>query len=511
MVRGPTGSVVELSDITKRFGETLANDRVSLTLRAGHVHAVVGENGAGKSTLMNILYGLIQPDSGTIALESEQVAMDSPDTAIRHRIGMVHQHFMLVPSLSVAENVALGRAPKRFGLFSRRAAEASVTELSERYGLHVDPCARVRDLSVGRLQRVEIIKALYRGADILILDEPTAVLTPQEALELGETLRSMAEQGKAIALITHKLKEVIAASDEVTVMRRGRVTGHMRTAETDERELARLMVGRDVITTVSKSAARPGDAVLQLQGVEVQEDRRRTVVHDLDLTVRAGSIVAIAGVEGNGQTELIEGIAGLRDVTGGRILLSGRDVSKANPRARRRAGIAHIPEDRLKHGVALPASIQANLVLQVYDRSEYSRLGVLRRDVCRNYSEQLVERFDVAAASVEQPVGTLSGGNMQKVVLARELAERPPLVLASQPTRGVDVGAIENIHRLLVELRDAGTAILLVSSELDEILALADEIAVMYEGRIVARLDPCRTDEAEIGRFMAGVSGEPHE
>jgi simple sugar transport system ATP-binding protein len=500
--------VVELIDITKRFGPVVANDRVTVTLHAGRLHAIVGENGAGKTTLVNALYGLVQPDSGTIRLHGEPVTIDSPDAAIRHRIGMVHQHFMLVPSLTVAENVVLGRAPTARGLVDQRRAAASVSELAERYGLHVDPTARVRDLSVGRLQRVEIIKALHRGADVLILDEPTAVLTPQEAAELGRTLRALAAQGKAVVFITHKLKEVMAASDEVTVMRRGRVAGRVATSDTSERELARMMVGRDITTTVPKGPAQAGKPVLQLERVSVRDDRRHRVVTAVDLTVHAGTIVGIAGVEGNGQSELIEAIAGLRDLDAGRVLVDGRDISRASPRDRRKAGVAHIPEDRLKRGVAAPASIEENLLLNVYDGREYSRFGILRRAACRRYAQRLVERFGIAAASTAQPVSSLSGGNMQKVVVAREIAEHPSLVLASQPTRGVDIGAIENIHRQLVALRDGGAAILLVSAELDEILALADRIVVIYGGEIVARVDPAATSEIELGRHMMGVRDE---
>jgi simple sugar transport system ATP-binding protein len=500
-------TLVEMRGITKRFGELLANDSVDLSLASGEIHAIVGENGAGKSTLMNVLCGLIQPDTGEIRIRGQPVIIGTPDDAIRLRIEMVHQHFMLVPSLSVAENVVLGRAPTRMGLIDRPAADRAVHAIGAKYGLSVDARARVQDLSVGVLQRVEIVKSLYRGADILVLDEPTAVLAPQEAIELGKTLRTLASQGAAIVFISHKLKEVMAVSDRVTVMRRGRVTGRVATSETNEQHLARLMVGRDLVPKASPRATEPGQVVLRLEGVGVQDDRRHPTVHDLDLEVRAGTIVGIAGVEGNGQTELVEAIAGLRATTSGRITLNEQDVTHHTPRDLREAKLAHIPEDRLKRGVGAGRSIEENLQLTVYYRAPFSKGRLIRRGPVRAYAQQLVDRFGVNTPDVKRAVGTLSGGNMQKVVLARELAEGPALLLAAHPTRGLDVGAIEYVHTQLRRLRDSGGAILLVSAELDEILALSDEIVVMYGGRIVSRVPANEATEFELGLAMVGLAG----
>jgi len=498
--------IVEMRGITKRFGGLLANDAVDLTLTPGEVHAVVGENGAGKSTLMNVLCGLVRLDSGEIRVRGQPVTISGPDEAIRLRIGMVHQHFMLVPSLSVAENGVLGRAPTRMALVDRAAAERAVLDVGRQFGLVLEPKARTRDLSVGLLQRIEIVKALYRGADILILDEPTAVLTPQEAIDLGTTLRTLSNQGVAIVFISHKLKEVMALCDRVTVMRRGRVVGQVATGDTDERQLARMMVGRDVVTEAASHEVRARQVVLALEGVAVEDDRRHLAVRDVSLQVNAGTIVGIAGVEGNGQTELIEAIAGLRTTAVGRISLHGRDVTRFTPRRVREVGVAHIPEDRLKRGVAPGRSIQENLLLTVYYRWPFSRAGFVRRAAGRAHAQQLVQQFGVATPNVDVAVQALSGGNMQKVVLARELAGGPTLLLAAHPTRGLDIGAIEYVHQQLRELRDGGAAVLLVSAELDELLALSDEIVVMYEGRIVARMNGSDTNELELGAAMAGLS-----
>ncbi len=496
---------VELIEITKRFPGVLANDRVTLRLDGGYVHALIGENGAGKTTLMKILYGLHQPDGGQIVVAGDRVTVADPRVAIDLRIGMVHQHFMLVPSLTVAENIVLGRVPTRRGLNDRPAAEDAVAALSARYGMTVHPRARVRDLSVGVLQRVEILKALYRGADVLILDEPTAVLTPQESSALFETLRSLAAEGKTVVFISHKLKEVMAVSDRVAVMRTGRLTGELETSATSERELARLMVGRDVLLRVDKSAPSVGEEVLRLESVSAIDDRHLPILRHVSLRVHAGTIVGVAGVEGNGQTELVEIITGLRPVQSGQVLVKGRDVTNQPPRRLREAGVAHIPEDRLSRGVNTAGTVAENLILDRYYRPPLSRRRVLDWSRIRAYARELIAAFDIAAPSAETRVDGLSGGNMQKVVVARELAESPDILVAAQPTRGVDIGAIEYIHHQLVALRDAGRAVLLISAELDEILALSDVVAVMYEGEIVSVKPRAEVDELELGLLMAGI------
>ena len=499
---------VELLDITKRFPGVLANDAVTVRFEEGAIHAVIGENGAGKSTLMSILYGLHQPDSGQIIVRGERVVVPDPSAAIALRLGMVHQHFMLVPSLTVAENVILGRTPTRRGLTDIKVAEQRLEALSEQYGMAVRPSARVRDLSVGVLQRVEILKALYRGADVLILDEPTAVLTPQESFALFDTLRALTSQGKTIVFISHKLKEVLAVAERVTVMRQGKVTGELPTAHTNERELARLMVGRDVILRIDKIPPKPGDVVLELDGVNAVDDRRLPALRDVSLRVRAGTVLGVAGVEGNGQTELIEVITGLRPPTGGHIRLSGKDITGRSPRELREAGLAHIPEDRLERGVSVDASIEENLILDTFYRAPLSKRGWLDKGAIRRYAQKLIGDYEIATPDAETRAGSLSGGNMQKIVVAREIASGPPLLIAAQPTRGVDVGAIEYIHRRIIGLRDQGSAVLLISAELDEILSLADEVAVIYEGRIVSVQARADVDELGLGLQMAGVHAE---
>ncbi|MEV6927590.1 ABC transporter ATP-binding protein [Dactylosporangium sp. NPDC051485] len=496
---------IQLDRITKRYGRLIANDEVSLVVEAGTVHAIVGENGAGKSTLMNTLYGLVKPDSGTISINDEPVSFHGPRDAIARGIGMVHQHFMLVPSLSVADNVIIGSAPKRRGLIDRRRAREIVARVSEEYGLHIEPDPLVRDLPVGAQQRVEILKALHRGADVLILDEPTAVLTPPEAVELGRVIRQLTSVGKAVLFISHKLKEVMAVSDEITVMRRGRVTGHFAAAETDERELARTMVGRDVLTSVVKDASEPGDVRLDVRDLEAKDDRGQMAVRGVTIELRAGNITGIAGVEGNGQTELIECLAGLRPAESGSIELAQTDITRSTPRRRRDLGIGHIPEDRLKRGLAPNLSIEDNLVSTTYRQKRFTRFGVVRTAAVREEATAMIERFGIAGRP-DQAIAALSGGNMQKVVVARELGGDPAVVLIAQPTRGVDVGAIENIHREIVALRDRGSAVLLVSAELDEVMSLSDDLYVMYDGQLVARLDPATADANEVGMHMAGIS-----
>ncbi|AUX47725.1 heme ABC transporter ATP-binding protein [Sorangium cellulosum] len=501
--------VLEARGITRRFGGVVANDKVDLDLHEGEIHALLGENGAGKSTLMNILYGLMRPDEGEIRRGGRPVAMRSPSDAIALGIGMVHQHFMLIPVFTVAENIVLGAEHVRRGLLDRRRASAEVRELSRRYGLDVDPDARVEDLPVGVQQRVEIIKALYRKAEILILDEPTAVLTPQEAEELFRVLRGLTAQKVSVLFITHKLKEVLAVADRVTVMRAGKVVGAAIPAETDERGLAAMMVGREVVLQVNKAPASPRAVVLDVQGLSVAGRRGHgggeDVVREVSFSVRAGEILGIAGVQGNGQTELVEAITGLASPRGGRVLLRGRDVTGALPRALIDRGVSHVPEDRQRHGLVLSYSIADNLVLCTYDRPPFAERGVLRDEARDENAARLVKSFDIRAPGPGTPVSALSGGNQQKVILARELSRPVELLVASQPTRGVDVGSIEHIHREIVAARDAGAAVLLVSAELDEILALSDRIAVMYRGGIVAMRDAGVVSRTELGMLMAGV------
>ncbi|WP_437732723.1 ABC transporter ATP-binding protein [Sorangium sp. So ce1335] len=501
-------TVLEARGITKRFGGVLANDRVDIDLREGEVHALLGENGAGKSTLMNILYGLLRPDEGELRRGGRPVALRSPSDAIALGIGMVHQHFMLIPVFTVAENIVLGAEPVgRGGALDRRRASDDVRALSTRYGLDVDPDARVEDLPVGVQQRVEIIKALYRKAEILILDEPTAVLTPQEADDLFRVLRGLTAQGVSVLFITHKLREVLAVADRVTVMRAGRVVGAAVPAETDERGLAATMVGREVALQVDKAPASPGAVVLEVERLVVAGRRGAggDAVRDVSFSVRAGEILGVAGVQGNGQTELVEAITGLAPPRAGRVLLRGRDVTGALPRALIERGVSHVPEDRQRHGLVLSYSIADNLALCTHHRAPFSARGVLRDGAREENAARLIKSFDIRAPGPGTPVSALSGGNQQKVILARELSRPVELLVASQPTRGVDVGSIEHIHREIVAARDAGAAVLLVSAELDEVLSLSDRIAVMYRGGIVATRDAGAVSRTELGMLMAGV------
>ncbi len=499
--------IVSMRGIVKRFPGVTANAGVDFDLQRGEVHALLGENGAGKSTLMNVLFGLHEADEGEIWLKGQRVAFRSAADAIRHGLGMVHQHFMLVKPFTVAENIVLGQPSGRPPLLEdRRAVEKRLTALSQQYGLAIDPSAEVWTLSVGEQQRVEILKALYRGADVLILDEPTAVLTPQEWTGLLEIIRRLVGEGKSIVFISHKLGEVLAASDRVTVMRDGKVVGTVATRETDKQALACLMVGREVVLVVPKGASQPGETLLSLRDVSAESDRGLPALRNVSLDVRAGEIVGIAGVAGNGQTELEEVIAGLRPATGGEMSICSHALALGGKGEFCGVGLAHIPSDRYGMGLLRDFSVAENLVLQRVGDQPFTHRGWLNREAIRDSARHLVADFDVRVPSVETYAGNLSGGNAQKMVLARELSREPRVLLAAQPTRGLDVSAIEFVHRKLVEQRDSGVAILLVSTELDEILALSDRIAVMYEGRIMGVVDAREVDVNEIGLMMAGQS-----
>jgi simple sugar transport system ATP-binding protein len=498
---------LELKGITKKFGTLVANDSIDLVVESGEIHSLLGENGAGKSTLMNVLYGLYKADAGQILLDGKPVEFSGPGDAMAAGIGMVHQHFMLIPVFTVAENVALGHEPtKRGGVLDLDAARALVRKISDRFGFDVDPDALVEDLPVGVQQRVEIIKSLARDAEVLVLDEPTAVLTPQETDELMEIMRGLAKSGTSIVFITHKLREVKAVADKITVIRQGRVVGEAKpSAETTE--LASMMVGRDVGLTVEKKAATPGKVVLKVDDLSVLDDREHRAVDHVSFEVRAGEILAIAGVQGNGQTELAEAILGLRSIHSneGDISISGSSVRGKSVRSILEKGVGYVPEDRQKNGLVSEFSIAENLMLNGSFTKPYAKgLGIAFGTRAR-LAEERVKEFDVRTTSALTPAGKLSGGNQQKVVLARELSREVDLLIVSQPTRGVDVGSIEFIHERLVEERNAGKAVLLISTELDEVLALADRIAVMYRGRIVGIVDT-KTDRAKLGQMMAGVA-----
>jgi len=496
--------LLELRGITKRFPGVLANDDVSVDLRRGEVHALLGENGAGKSTLMNILYGLYTPDEGQILLEGKPVELGSTKGAIEAGIGMVHQHFMLIPVMTVAENIVLAIEPRRRGvLLDYDAASKRVRELSERYGLAVDPDARIDRITVGQQQRVEILKALYRGAEILILDEPTAVLTPQEAQELFEIMRALKGQGKSIIFISHKLNEVLEIADRITTLRRGVVVDTIAAEGATEEGLARMMVGREVLLRVDKTPAKPAGPLLQVEDVTVIDDRGLEMVREVSFDVRAGEIVGLAGVDGNGQSELIDAIAGLRHVKEGRISVEGADITNATAKTALEAGIGHVPEDRHRRGLVLPFSLTENLALHGYRYAPNSRRGFLNLRTMAQRARRLLREFDVRGGTPLTPAGSLSGGNQQKVVLAREIDGAPKVLIAAQPTRGLDVGAIEFVHRRLVEQRDSGRAVFLVSLELEEILSLSDRILVIYEGRIVGEFPPTVSEE-ELGLAMTG-------
>jgi ABC-type uncharacterized transport system ATPase subunit len=501
---------LELKGITKRYGSLVANDHIDLAVQPGQIHALLGENGAGKTTLMNILYGLQQPDEGEIVIDGKPVTFRSPKDAITVGIGMVHQHFMLVPVFTVAENVTLGVERTRFlGLLDRRRTRREVLELSTRFGLEVDPDTFVENLPVGVQQRVEIIKALLREASMLILDEPSSVLTPSETQDLFRIMRELRAGGRSIVFISHKLKEVQAIADTITVIRRGQVVGELPPTASDS-ELASLMVGRAVELTVRKAPATPGDVVLDTADLVVGDEHGQVAVNGVSLQVRAGEIVGVAGVVGNGQNEFCEALLGLRPVAGGSVRLDGRDITHASPKQRLRAGIGYIPEDRQEDGLVADFSVADNLVLDVYDQPPYANGVALNLDAIRTAALIRVEQFDIRTTSIATPTGTLSGGNQQKVILAREIGRELRLLVASQPTRGLDVGSIEFVHRRIVAERDRGVAVLIISSELDEIYALADRIVVMYEGRITG-IRPPTVPVEELGLLMAGAGpgGEP--
>jgi ABC-type uncharacterized transport system ATPase subunit len=502
-----TVPALEVRNITKSFPGTRANDHISLELRAGEIHALLGENGAGKSTLMNIVYGLLRPDEGQIFVGGQEAHIQRPHDALNLGIGMVHQHFMLVPVFTVAENVVLGVEEQRLGMvFDRNSAVKRVEALSRRYNFELDPLALVKDLPVGIQQRVEIVKALYRDARILILDEPTAVLTPQESDELFRVMRELAQRGVSIFFITHKLREVLAVADRITVLRQGCVVGTVTPAEVDEAHLAAMMVGRQVILKVDRQPAHPGGAVLSVRDLVVADDLGNRAVAGVSFDVCEGEILGIAGVQGNGQTELAEALTGLRAPTGGRVELLGKDVSHARPRAIIELGTAHIPEDRQRRGLVLSYPLADNLVLSTYYRPPFARGSIMNLGQIEENARQRLTEYSVRTPSVYNQAKGLSGGNQQKLIIAREFSRPIKLLVANQPTRGIDVGSIEYIHAKIVEKRDAGCAVLLVSAELDEILALSDRIGVMYRGRLVAVLNAAAVSKEQLGLLMAGVA-----
>ena len=503
---GNVGEVLlDIKGLSKSFGSVQANRDISIDVRRGEIVALLGENGAGKSTLVNQIFGLITPDTGTVTIKGDATAIRDPRDAIRRGIGMVHQHFQLVPVMTVAENLVLGHEPVKGGqVLDIAAARELVRTLSVKHGLAVDPDAEIEDLPVGTQQRVEILKALSRQVDLLILDEPTAVLTPQETDELLAVMKELANSGTSVVFITHKLREVLAVADRVYVLRQGQVVGEVATKDTDARGLATMMVGREVVLSVDKADATPGETVLSISDLHVKDDRDLGAVNGFSLDVRAGEIVGVAGVEGNGQRELVEALAGMRKVVSGSMRLGDLDLTKANPHQTHHAGVGHVPEDREKHGIVASYSIADNLVLNEFDQEPYAKGGVRQFDKVRENAEALRTEFDIRSSGVGQSAGSLSGGNKQKVVVAREMSFKPRLLMAAQPTRGVDVGSIEFIHRRIVEARDAGAAVLLVSAELDEILSLSDRIAVVHGGQVVAEMPGRGADRTEIGRLMAG-------
>ncbi len=509
-----TAPVLQLENITKRFPGVLANDSISFDLLPQEIHAVLGENGAGKTTLMNIVYGLYKPDSGRILVNLKPTNIENPNDALRAGIGMVHQHFKLIPVMTVAENLMLGHEKTRgiplgtLARLDRRQVSQDIRDLGERYGLQVDPNANVEDLSVGEAQRAEILKILYKGAEILILDEPTAVLTPQETEELFEIMRALVRQGKSIIFITHKLKEVLAIANRITVLRQGKVVGTTTPDATNMAELASMMVGRDVLLTVDRGQSHPNGTVLSVEKLTVAGKSNQPVVNEVSFEVRAGEIYGIAGVQGNGQTELVEAITGLKKSVSGKVEILGKDVTNLGPRLLARSGLAHVPEDRQKHGLVMAFTVDANLVLETYYQQPFSNGWWIRPDEIRKNAKKLVAEFDIRTPSVNIPVSSLSGGNQQKVIIARELSRAIKLLVINQPTRGLDVGSIEFIHQRIIEARNLGVAVLLISVELDEILSLSDRIGVMYNGRMVAEIPANVAKRETLGYYMVGLRVE---
>ena len=498
--------VVEMLNIRKEFPGIVANDNVTLQLKKGEIHALLGENGAGKSTLMGMLFGMYQPEAGQIKVNGKQVKITSPNVANELGIGMVHQHFKLVENFTVTENIILGLEPKKFLTVDIKSAAKKIEELSKAYGLNVDPYAKIEDISVGMQQRVEILKMLYRNAEVLIFDEPTAVLTPQEIEDLLVIMKNLIKEGKSIILITHKLKEIKEAADRCTVIRRGKYIGTVDVKETSEAEMAKMMVGRQVSFKVEKEESKPGDVVLKIENLSVKNSKKVLGLKNFNLEVKKGEIVGIAGVEGNGQTELVEAITGMRNVDSGKILFNGNDITKHSIRKRIEEGIAHIPEDRHKRGLILDYTMEDNMVLKAYKKPPFSKNGLINREEVRKYSDEIIKTFDVRSGEGGASIArSLSGGNQQKGIIGREILSNPDLLIAVQPTRGLDVGSIEYIHKRLVEQRDNGKAVLLVSLELDEVLNVSDRIAIVNNGELVGIVNASETDENEVGLMMAGI------
>ncbi|MBQ8562441.1 MAG: ABC transporter ATP-binding protein [Firmicutes bacterium] len=505
--------VIEMNHIRKEFPGIVANDDITLQLKKGEIHALLGENGAGKSTLMSVLFGLYQPEAGTIKKDGKEVKINNPNDATALGIGMVHQHFKLVDVFSVMDNIILGAETTKLGFLQKKEARKKVQELSEQYGLKVDVDAKIENITVGMQQRVEILKMLYRDNDILIFDEPTAVLTPQEIDELMEIMRGFAKEGKSILFITHKLNEIMAVADRVTVLHKGKYVGTVNTKDVTKQQLSTMMVGRPVQLEVKKGETKPGDVVLQVENLVVPSKMHKNdAVKGVNFEVRQGEIVCIAGIDGNGQTELIHGITGLEKASAGKITLCGKDISTASIKKKSEAGMSHIPEDRHKHGLILDYTLEQNMVLQRYQEPQFQNHGFIRFDEVRKYAERLIEAYDVRSG--QGPITrarSMSGGNQQKAIIAREVDRDKPLIIAVQPTRGLDVGAIEYIHGQLVSERDKGKAVLLVSLELDEVMSLSDRILVRYEGEIVGELDPKNTDINELGLYMSGAKRQGRE
>ncbi|MGG5357320.1 MULTISPECIES: ABC transporter ATP-binding protein [unclassified Enterococcus] len=500
--------VIEMKNITKQFGTFKANDNINLQVKPGEIHALLGENGAGKSTLMNMLSGLLEPTSGEILLRGEKVEITSPTKANQLGIGMVHQHFMLVDAFTVTENIILGSEPSKAGVIDRKKAREEIQKVSEQYGLSVNPDAYIRDISVGMEQRVEILKTLYRGAEVLIFDEPTAVLTPQEIEELIIIMKELVKEGKSIILITHKLDEIKAVADRCTVIRRGQGIGTVDVKDVTSQQLADMMVGRSVSFKTDKKEARPQEAVLSIENLVVNENRGIPAVKNLSLEIRAGEVLGIAGIDGNGQSELVQALTGLRKAESGKIRLNGNDITNHKPRKITEAGVGHVPEDRHKYGLVLDMTLAENIGLQTYYQEPYSKFGVLNYQEINEHARNLIDEYDVRTTNEIVPAKALSGGNQQKAIIAREVDRDPDLLIVANPTRGLDVGAIEFIHKRLIEQRDKFKAVLLISFELEEILNVSDRIAVIHEGEIVGVVDPKETTENELGLLMAGYSLE---